>query len=126
MEKRKSNYVRWIILILAACLCAAAGFFAGKNAGETKVQNEQQTLFELNRAGIQNLGVEEGKTIYVIGHKAPDTDTVCTAIAYARLLTMLGCPAEARVTMNVNNETATHVELDLLGYLVGRNAGLGE
>lgn len=106
MENKKTNYTRWIVLILVACLCAAAGFYAGKNAGESKMQSEQQTLFELNRASIQKLGVEEGKTIYVIGHKSPDTDTVCTAIAYARLLTMLGYPAEARVTMDVNNETA--------------------
>ncbi len=102
----KKNYTRWIILILTACLCAAAGFFTGKNAGQAEAQKKQETLYELNRASIQNLGVEEGKTIYVIGHKSPDTDTVCTAIGYARLLTMLGWPAEARITMNVNNETA--------------------
>ncbi len=102
----KKNYTRWIILILTACLCAAAGFFTGKNAGQSEAQKKQETLYELNRASIQKLGVEEGKTIYVIGHKSPDTDTVCSAIGYARLLTMLGFPAEARITMNVNNETA--------------------
>nr|MCR5088463.1 DHH family phosphoesterase [Oscillospiraceae bacterium] len=104
--KGKNNYTWRILLILAICLCTAVGFFAGKNAGQTELRKEQETLYELNRAGIQNLGAEEGKTIYVIGHKSPDTDTVCSAIGYARLLTMLGYPAEAGITMNVNNETA--------------------
>ena len=29
--------------------------------------------------------MEEKETIYVIGHKNPDTDSVCSAICYARL-----------------------------------------
>jgi len=31
-----------------------------------------------------------GNTVYVIGHRNPDTDSVCSAIAYARLKNMLG------------------------------------
>ena len=33
--------------------------------------------------------------IYVVGHKEPDTDTVCSAIAYARLLQALNYNAKA-------------------------------
>lgn len=33
----------------------------------------------------ENMGTEEGKKIFVIGHKNPDTDSVCSAIAYANL-----------------------------------------
>ena len=29
--------------------------------------------------------VQEKKTIYVIGHKNPDTDSICSAISYANL-----------------------------------------
>ena len=49
--------------------------------------------------------VEDGP-VYVIGHKSPDSDTVCSAIAYARLLNLLGIEAEARITEDVNNDTA--------------------
>ena len=39
-------------------------------------------------------------TTYVIGHKNPDTDSICSAIAYARLRTLQGAanvePARAR------------------------------
>ena len=44
--------------------------------------------------------------VYVVGHRSPDSDTVCSAIAYARLLNMLGYPAEAAVNGPVNHETA--------------------
>ena len=29
----------------------------------------------------------ENKKVYVVGHKNPDTDSICTAIAYANLKT---------------------------------------
>lgn len=63
-----------------------------------------EQLSELNRASIANMKIEEGP-VYVIGHKSPDSDTVCSAIAYARFLTMLGYPAEAAITAPVNRET---------------------
>ena len=28
---------------------------------------------------------EENKEVYVVGHKNPDTDSICSAIAYANL-----------------------------------------
>jgi len=62
-------------------------------------------LHEVNRSSVERMIVEEGP-VYVIGHKSPDSDTVCTAIAYARLLNLLGIEAEPRVTGKVNNETA--------------------
>ena len=64
----------------------------------------QEWLYELNRKSIANMRIEEGPVI-VIGHRSPDSDTVCSAIAYARLLTMLGYPAEAAITEPVNRET---------------------
>ena len=73
--------------------------------GGPQVSEAQELLFNLNRSSIENIDVEGG-TVYVIGHQSPDSDTVCSAIAYARLLTMLGVNAEAAVTDKLNNETA--------------------
>ena len=75
----------------------------GELQGEQQIALER--LQELNRAGIENVIIEK-EPIYVIGHKSPDSDTVCSAIAYARLLTALGYPAEPRITMPVNHESA--------------------
>lgn len=47
----------------------------------------------------------EGTTTYVIGHKSPDTDAVCSAITYAYLMKALGYKCEPRVAGKLNNET---------------------
>jgi manganese-dependent inorganic pyrophosphatase len=44
-------------------------------------------------------------TIYVVGHKNPDTDTVCSAIAYAELKKALGFNAVPVIQGPVNSET---------------------
>ncbi len=43
--------------------------------------------------------------IYITGHKNPDTDTICSAIAYAELKRRLGVNAEARRLGEINRET---------------------
>lgn len=43
--------------------------------------------------------------IYVIGHKNPDTDSICSAIGYAELKNQLGTPCEARRAGEINPET---------------------
>ena len=117
------------VILTAACLAAGAGYTAGLSAGKSAVQKETDSLLEkqavlqtqydslleqqedlqfLNRASIEKMSAEG--TIYVIGHRSPDTDTVCSAIAYARLLSMLGYEAEAAVTESLNNETAFILE----------------
>lgn len=122
MEHRNSYTIP--ACIIAACLAAVCGFYAGKHAKssipetetaaaepavqETEVQetpaSEPTELQLLNREAVSHMS-DEGNTIYVIGHKSPDSDTVCSAIAYARLLNLLGYTAEPRITMPVNNET---------------------
>ena len=67
--------------------------------------DEREWLCEMNRLSIANMNIEESP-VYVIGHKSPDSDTVCSAIAYARMLTMLGYPAEAAISAPVNRESA--------------------
>jgi Inorganic pyrophosphatase/exopolyphosphatase len=93
------------LLVIAACLIAAGGFFIGKTAGEKPLLESRERLYALNRASIEKMSIEESP-VYVIGHRSPDSDTVCSAIAYARLLNLLGYPAEAAVNGPVNKETA--------------------
>ena len=44
-------------------------------------------------------------TCYVYGHKTPDADAVCSALAYAQLMRELGYNCEARVSGPANRET---------------------
>lgn len=44
-------------------------------------------------------------TVYIFGHKNPDTDSVCSAIAYAELKKKLGIKAEACRLGEINEET---------------------
>jgi len=50
-------------------------------------------------------GVEVDNPIYIFGHKNPDTDSVCSAIAYAELKKKLGINAVPRVLGSINRET---------------------
>ena len=93
-----------LVLLLAVCL-AISSFLAGRVVGRDQVIKENDALHAANRSSVANMIVEDGP-VYVIGHKNPDSDTVCSAIAYARLLNLLGVEAEARVTEDVSNETA--------------------
>ena len=94
-----------ILAIVLAIILALLSYYTGKNEGQNELIKQQQQLQMLNRNSIQNMIIEEGKTIYVIGHKSPDSDTVCSAIAYARLLNLLGYDAKAVITAPVNHET---------------------
>ena len=97
----------FLLLLLAVCL-AAGGFLAGRSVGQAQadqITEEKEALHDANRSSIENMIIEDGP-VYVIGHKNPDTDTVCSAIAYARLLNLLGVEAEARITGKLSNETA--------------------
>ena len=103
----KGNLKKLIIpaAVLASLGLAAVAFFAGRSLGRAPLLKERETLQALNRASIEKLP-SNGETIHVIGHRSPDSDTVCSAIAYARLLTKLGYNAEAKITASVNHESA--------------------
>ena len=45
------------------------------------------------------------KTTYIFGHKSPDTDSVCSAIALSYLKNQLGMHSAPRVLGHLNNET---------------------
>lgn len=48
--------------------------------------------------------MSEVKT-FVAGHKSPDTDSICSAISYANLLTQMGVPATPVCAGDANKET---------------------
>ena len=90
-----------IVLIIAAFL---GGRQFGIAEGSAPYQAEKDNVILWNRAELQYLdGINE--TIYVTGHKSPDTDTVCSTIIYARLLQKLGYDALPVVLGEINNET---------------------
>lgn len=64
-----------------------------------------ELLATLNRAAFDGLTLVEGP-VFVIGHKSPDSDTVCSAIAYAALLRELGFDAHGVVAGPLNRESA--------------------
>ena len=103
-----------ILLVFIALCLVLVSYFAGKKSTEDLIREKDELLIEftdqqerlqmLNQSTIENMVVEDG-VIYVIGHKSPDTDTVISAIAYARILNMLGHEAEAVITAEPNKET---------------------
>lgn len=68
------------------------------------LEAERALDIRLNRAELETLPLKEGP-IYVTGHKSPDSDTVCSAILYAKLLNELGYDAKACVLGPINNES---------------------
>ena len=112
MNNNSKKYLYIIVSLILAILVGVCAFNAGKNSGNPKLQvqydellKKQEELQQLNRSSIEKMIKEDGP-IYVIGHRSPDSDTVCTAIAYARFLNMLGYEAQPRINDKVNNETA--------------------
>jgi len=71
---------------------------------ETSENTDLEFLYELNRAELEKLVLIDGP-VYVIGHKSPDSDTVCSAIAYAALMNKLGIDAKPVVAGPINNES---------------------
>ena len=56
---------------------------------------------------ILNEGLDyRDQETFVVGHKNPDTDSVCSAIAFAALQKKLGVNARAMVSGKINNESA--------------------
>ena len=103
---------RWITILCVLILLAAAGiggFFLGKAGEAGRYQEEAKLTVLLNRSDLDGLGEIEG-TIYVTGHKSPDSDTVGSSIAYAALLRALGYDAVPVVLGPVNHESAYILE----------------
>lgn len=102
--RRNRNLWKWIALILVVAVIGAAGILIGRNVTASQYQAEQELNYRLNRSDLDGLGEIEG-TIYVTGHRSPDSDTVGSSIAYASLLQALGYDARPVVLDDINNET---------------------
>jgi len=94
-----------LILVIGILLaCIPVSYSLGRNSLNEKKADNTEKLYKINRSELEKLVFVDGPT-YVIGHKSPDSDTVCSAIAYADLLNHLGIPAQAVVAGDINNET---------------------
>ena len=93
-----------LALIVAAGAAGTGGFLIGRNSAESTYRSEHEQNIRLNRSDLDGLGEIKG-TIYVTGHKSPDSDTVGSSIAYADLLRQLGYDAKAVVLDNINKES---------------------
>ena len=103
MDRRKTGWI--IALMLAAAVVTGAGCFClGKRTALSHYQAEQALNVLLNRSELEGLG-EHKETIYVTGHKNPDSDTVGSSIAYAFLLRQLGYDARPVVLGTINSES---------------------
>ena len=103
MEKKR-NLWKWIALLFVIALVGGGGILIGRNVTASQYQSEQELNYRLNRSELDGLGEIEG-TIYVTGHKSPDSDTVGSSIAYASLLRELGYDARPVVLEDINQET---------------------
>ena len=103
MEKKR-NLWKLIALVFVMAVTGGAGILIGRNVTASQYQAERELNYRLNRSELDGLGEIEG-TIYVTGHKSPDSDTVGSSIAYASLLRELGYDAHPVVLGDINNET---------------------
>ena len=102
--EEKTGWKKILLTVLPAALTAAGGFYVGKSAEAEKYQAEKEREILINRSDLDGLGEIEG-TIYVTGHKSPDSDTVGSSIGYAALLQKLGYDAVPVVLGNINRES---------------------
>ena len=103
MEKKR-NVWKALALVLMIIAIGVAGFLTGQYLSASKYRAEQELNYKLNRSDLEGLGEIDG-TIYVTGHKSPDSDTVGSSIACAALLQKLGYDAVPVVLEDINNET---------------------
>ena len=93
---RKKNY---------SVLWGCAMFFIGLLLCSAPVAGANNRQSNINYPSFMQ-GIDYGKGVtYVVGHNPPDSDSVCTAIAYANLKRQLGVNAEARIAGLPNAET---------------------
>ncbi len=82
----------------------------GKETVKAEAAAKEVKIVETASSGTENsamTGASRQRIIRVIGHKNPDTDSICSAIAYAYLKNQTGNEVyEARRAGNISRETA--------------------
>lgn len=95
----------FIAISLAACVAVGvAAYFAGSSVAAAEYDGQRNLDITLNRSELEMLQLVDGP-VYVTGHASPDSDTICSAIAFARLLSALGYDAQPVALGDVNDET---------------------
>ena len=107
--EHKSRWTSRALVLILIVIGGVGGFFLGKSKEAERFQKETNLNILLNRSDLEGLGEIEG-TIYVTGHKSPDSDTVGSCIAYAALLRKLGYDAVPAVLGTVNRESTYILE----------------
>ena len=102
--KQKKTLIVCIGMILLLAAAGIGGYFIGKGMEAERYRAGKELDILLNRSDLEGLGEIEG-TIYVTGHKSPDSDTVGSCIAYAALLRALGYDAVPVVLGPLNHES---------------------
>ncbi len=105
MTKQKARWISFGCILALLVVVGIGGFLLGKKVEAGNYQKEKELNILLNRSDLEGLGEIEG-TIYVTGHKSPDSDTVGSSIAYASLLQALGYDAVPIVLGKINPETS--------------------
>lgn len=123
---RKKAWCFKALLIAVFLITGTVCFCLGRSAVSLDYKAEQDLNIRLNRSELEGLGEIEGP-IYVTGHKSPDSDSVCCAIAYAGLLQKVGYDARPVVLGDISRETkyildAANVDVpERLDNVSGRN-----
>jgi manganese-dependent inorganic pyrophosphatase len=90
--KNRKHLITVACFVLLVIVTGIGCFFLGEHYEAAKDRKEQELNILLNQSELERLGDIKG-TINVTGHKSPDTDTVCSSIAYAELLRKMGYDA---------------------------------
>ena len=101
---KKKNIIAVLIAIIIVISACTGGYFLGAGITDAKYNAEREYSIRLAGSDLEGLGEIEG-TIFVTGHKSPDSDTICCSIAYAALMRKLGYDAKPVVLGRVNNES---------------------
>ena len=104
MKAKKPKWINCICLIGLLAAVGIFGFYLGEGRANDRYKAEKEFDIRLNRSDLEGLGDIEG-TIYVSGHRSPDSDTVGSSVAYAALLRALGFDAVPVVLGPINHET---------------------
>ena len=112
MQKSKLSLL--VVIALAACVVVGiVAYNIGTNSTmksiSESIAKDDEVGIAINRSDLEKPSLVDG-SIYVTGHKSPDAGTVCSSIAYARLLNALGYDAQPVVVGRINNETAYILE----------------
>ena len=101
MKVKYNKKITAILIIVAAFLLLSVVFTAGFAVSQRLNNSTPKT--DVIKPLMNELA--ENEICYVIGHKSPDTDTVCSAILLSDIMQEYGIKCEARISGKINNET---------------------